>query len=296
MNYNCSLVPTSYSFQHQHLEGITAFSYTPESDCYINILLSEASTAVTYAIDQRPYLLKNGANIIYYLQAGTKVEICSEDICNRLTLILVAPESLHFFHTKYQKNLLRFKDGFATKCDARLRLLFEQLAHISQEDKLYDMRKDLILLEILLHQIETLAVESQTEETIVVKSHYEKILLAKQIIDEDLSKNHNIPELAKMVGTNVQYLKKYFKQYYGKTVMNYITEKKMEHAKELILTGDHLVSDVARLTGYKHATHFTTAFKKHFGFIPNSLKYSFLLYQDATVLTELEQIFNNIPL
>src|SRR5690606_12703252 len=102
MNYNCSLVPTSYSFKHQHLEGITAFSYTPESDCYINILLAAASTAVTYAIDQRPHLFKNCANIIYYLHGGTKVETCSDDICNRLTLILLAPETLHVFHANYQ--------------------------------------------------------------------------------------------------------------------------------------------------------------------------------------------------
>lgn len=72
--------------------------------------------------------------------------------------------------------------------------------------------------------------------------------------------------------------------------MNYITEKKMEHAKELILTGNHRVSDVARMTGYKHSTHFTTAFKKHFGFIPNSLKYSFLLQQGTEIFIELEPI------
>src|SRR5690606_26770613 len=136
-------------------------------------------------------------------------------------------------------------NGFATKNDARLRLLFEQLCQKPEEDMLHKMKSELILLEIILHQIETLAVENENQQVIVIKNHYEKILLAKQIIEEDLSKNHSIPELAKLVGTNVQYLKKYFKLYFGKTVMNYITEKKMEHAKELILTGNHLVSDVA---------------------------------------------------
>ncbi|VTP86630.1 hypothetical protein [Sphingobacterium daejeonense] len=28
--------------------------------------------------------------------------------------------------------------------------------------------------------------------------------------------------------------------------------------------GKYRVSDVARMTGYKHSTHFTTAFKKYF--------------------------------
>ena len=65
----------------------------------------------------------------------------------------------------------------------------------------------------------------------------------------------------------------------------------MEHAKKLILTGDYRISDVARLTGYKHSTHFTTAFKKYFGFIPNSLKYTFLLAQEGVqILTDISHI------
>ena len=72
-------------------------------------------------------------------------------------------------------------------------------------------------------------------------------------------------------------------------MLNYAIEKKMAYAKELILTGNYLVSDVARMTGYKHATHFTTAFKKHFGFIPNSLRYSLLLQPAAAVWVALEQ-------
>lgn len=92
------------------------------------------------------------------------------------------------------------------------------------------------------------------------------------IIEYDLSKNYTISELAKEVGTNEQYIKKYFKQYFGKTVMNYATNIKMEHAKKLILTGEYRIADVARMIGYKHPSHFTTAFKKYFGFTPNSLR------------------------
>ena len=128
---------------------------------------------------------------------------------------------------------------------------------------------------------------------IIQKSHYDKIMLAKKIIDTDLSRNYTIHELAKTVGTNEQYLKKYFKQYFGKTVMSYITEAKMEHAKNLIMTGEYRVSDVARMTGYKHSTHFSSAFKKFFGFIPNSLRYTFLLAQEgAQFITEMEQYIN----
>ncbi|RZF60089.1 helix-turn-helix transcriptional regulator [Sphingobacterium corticibacterium] len=292
MENSCALTVTQYAFQHQYIKGSALFSYKTEQACYINILSHNCSRIVHYTLSHNACILPEGHNVIHYVDAYSTIEIRSEDACNHLVVVLIMPESLHFFHDKYQEESVRFAKGFVTKSDTRFRLLFEQLHSLSETDLLYQMRSELIILEIIFHQIQSLAVENKnTQHVIVMKGHYEKILLAKEIIEEDLSKNHSIPELAKQVGTNVQYLKKYFKQYFGKTVMNYITEKKMEHAKELILTGDHRVSDVARMTGYKHSTHFTTAFKRHFGFIPNSLKYSFLLQQGTDILIELEHIF-----
>ncbi|MGH2622399.1 MAG: helix-turn-helix domain-containing protein, partial [Sphingobacterium sp.] len=112
----------------------------------------------------------------------------------------------------------------------------------------------------------------------IKKNHYEKIQLVKNLIDADFSQNHTIAELAKKAGTNEQYLKKYFKLCFGKTVMNYITQIKMEQAKKLILERNYRIADIAIMIGYKHATHFTNAFKKHFGIIPNSLRYTIVSF------------------
>ncbi len=105
-----------------------------------------------------------------------------------------------------------------------------------------------------------------------LKCHYERVQLAKSIIHQDMSKRITIPELAKIVGTNEQYLKKYFKTYLGKTIANYTTEIKMEYARSLLASGNLLISDVSRMTGYKHATHFTTTFKKYHGYKPTEFK------------------------
>jgi AraC-like DNA-binding protein len=32
------------------------------------------------------------------------------------------------------------------------------------------------------------------------------------------------------------------------------------------------VSEISQKLGYKHATHFTSAFKKHFGYLPTKLR------------------------
>ncbi|MEJ5055379.1 helix-turn-helix transcriptional regulator [Sphingobacterium sp. MYb382] len=287
-------ISAQYNFKHKLVEGAHTLAYNAQEAHYLNIILSDDSDSINYRIDDHQFLLEKGFNTIHYINAGATIDFISPCPSNRCVIIIFSPEHLHFFHEKYHQETDRFLSGYFTRSDQHLRLLFEQICGQTESEDFFKLKRELILLEIILRQAETLVVESENHEVIALKSHYDKIVLAKQIIEDDLSQSHSIPELAKQVGTNVQYLKKYFKQYFGKTVMNYITDKKMEYAKELIMTGQHRISDVAHMTGYKHSTHFTTAFKKHYGFIPNSLKYTFLLQQGATVLSELETIIQQI--
>lgn len=278
---------TSYALNHCFLNGTAPYIFQAKENSYINLLLGADSTDAMYTIGHRSYRLHAGSNIIYYLRKGDTFRIANSDASHEALLIFAPPPCLDQFHTQFQKDRCLVNEGLTTKSDCRLKLLFDQLYRLDKSVSFHTMRATILLLEIILHQIETMVSDAEQGDH-ALKSQYEKIMMAKQIIDSDLSKNHSIAELAKTVGTNVQYLKKYFKLYYGKTVMAYMTEQKMEHAKTLIMTGDHLVSDVATMTGYKHAAHFSTVFKKHFGFIPNALKYSVIAQESATFLSEAE--------
>lgn len=267
-------------------------------DGFLNVLFpaAENSCICPYFFKQQSYVIRGGENIIHPIQKGEILEWKNIYKDNVAVVLFVSHEVLDDFKQKFEDNSERFKNGLSTKSDNRTRLLIDQAVDLLTHDTaLNHLRVQALLIEILVHQIEGLFAENERHEIISDKNIYEKILLAKRLIERDFSKNYSITELAKSIGTNEQYLKTYFKQYFGKTVMNYITEKKMEHAKELILTGDYRVSDVARMTGYKHSTHFTSAFKKYFGFIPNSLKYTFLIANEsAQILSEVGGIINII--
>src|SRR5690606_11097602 len=134
--------------------------------------------------------------------------IYSEDPCTHIVVVLITPESLPFYHDKYQQETERFAEGYMTASDTRFRLLLDQLLELSETDLLYRMRADLLILEMLLYQIHTFAEQNATvPQKVPVKDHYEKVLRVKAIIEGVLTKNHSIPELAKQLGTNVQYLK-----------------------------------------------------------------------------------------
>lgn len=63
-----------------------------------------------------------------------------------------------------------------------------------------------------------------------------------------------------------------FKELLGVTLFTYLTDIRMEKAKELLLDGNSTIREVAEIAGYSYPRHFTTAFKKKFGFSPQELK------------------------
>lgn len=265
---------------------------------FLNVLLlKNANNCICpYFINQNSYVIRGGENVIHPVREGDVFEWKNIYEHNIGIIIFIPDAYLEEFNLKLKQNSSRFKDGLLTASDNRMQLLQSQLLELYQPPSLLNKLKiQSNLIEIIAHQIDGLMVENENQEVIAVKSHYDKIMLAKKMIDKDVSKNFTIAELAKEVGTNEQYLKKYFKAYFGKTVSNYITDRKMTFAKELIVSGEYRVVDVARMTGYKHSTHFTTAFKKHFGFIPNSLRYTYLLAHGATqVLAEIDSFITLI--
>lgn len=94
---------------------------------------------------------------------------------------------------------------------------------------------------------------------------------AKEIILANWQKPCSLIDLAHQVGTNDTYLKRHFKEVFGTTVYGFLQDAKMDMAKKKLLEG-HNVSETAFLMGYKHAGHFTRAFKKYFGLSPNQVR------------------------
>jgi AraC-like DNA-binding protein len=138
------------------------------------------------------------------------------------------------------------------------------------------------VLELLGYQLEQYQEMKTSGQSYTLKSaEVEKMYLVRSIILENLSKHYSLVQLAHQVGTNECYLKDHFKKVFGTTVYAFTQKAKMEKARELILAGGKKISDIAKTTGYKYTSHFTSSFKKHFGVLPNKIKLlMFLFHQE----------------
>lgn len=125
--------------------------------------------------------------------------------------------------------------------------------------------------ELLMLQLEQSEMEPEPlapGESEEVKRMYE----VKALITGDLASHVSIIELAKKVGTNDCYLKKQFKEVFGTTVYGYLHKERMEKARQMLGESNRKISEVAKSIGYKHASHFSLAFKKYFGYLPNKIR------------------------
>ncbi|PVH24222.1 AraC family transcriptional regulator [Sphingobacterium corticibacter] len=228
---------------------------------------ADSKDVFTYRTDDVVHNVSPGQTESVYLESNSQLDITTPNNAVAILLLLCMDAATDLDLNNLMPLCLTDKQiGKTTVHTSYLikKIVAASQSRLPQSRLLYNAQ----IFEILYHQL----TDNLQEETHQLSIHYDKVKLAKSIIHEDLSKKITIPELAKIVGTNEQYLKKYFKVYYGKTIASYTTEVKMEHARILLSSGKHLIVDVSRMTGYKHSTHFTTTFKKYYGFKPIQLK------------------------
>lgn len=260
-------VPFVFQYIGQSWEQVECGTVQLNRRTLLIVCCPENKDVFTYRIDNELHHIPTGQTESRYLESNRQLQIVASNHALAIVLLLcvdaakdldlhnlmpLIPEDKKIVKTTIQTNYL-IKKIVAT---SQSKLPISRLLYNAQ------------IFELLHHQL----MDNLQEETHQLSVHYDKVKLAKSIIHEDLSRKITIPELAKIVGTNEQYLKKYFKVYYGKTIASYTTEVKMEYARMLLAGGKHLIVDVSRMTGYKHSTHFTTTFKKYYGFKPTQLK------------------------
>lgn len=94
----------------------------------------------------------------------------------------------------------------------------------------------------------------------------------KEFIDNNINKEITRKMLEDAVHLNRDYLNRLFKKETGVSLAEYIVEKKMETAKELLVMTDLSVGEVGYWVGYENFSYFSRYFKKITGDSPASYR------------------------
>jgi AraC-like DNA-binding protein len=155
----------------------------------------------------------------------------------------------------------------------KLNVLIEDVLQCSYSGTIKKAFLESKVVEILSYLFTIINEEENTQVNVELSAcDYIKILKVENILKTRFKEKHTLASIVAEVGLNNFKIKKYFKLVFQNTVFNYLTNIRMEYAKQLLLEKDMSICNVSEELGYKNPHHFTVAFKKTFGYLPSKLK------------------------
>lgn len=91
-------------------------------------------------------------------------------------------------------------------------------------------------------------------------------------IEEHLGEKFSLKEVALYVHLNPSYFSVLFKEQMGMTFSEFLTRRRMQQAKRILLTTDLPVGEIAEKIGYQTAKYFIQIFKEYEGITPSKYR------------------------
>ncbi|MBQ7794851.1 MAG: response regulator [Clostridia bacterium] len=124
------------------------------------------------------------------------------------------------------------------------------------------------LISIVQKITSSLGIEQKKEpeyEENIPESRFHEII---SYIDGHYCDNITLQKISEMFYINSGYLSRMFKAETGESYVNYVTNKKMERAKSLLMNKDLSITEIANILSYKDINYFSSLFKKQVGMSP----------------------------
>lgn len=99
-----------------------------------------------------------------------------------------------------------------------------------------------------------------------------KLRLASEYIERNLRNHLTLAEIAAEVDMNPYYFARVFKNAMGQSPHQYILEKRVERAKDLLKTTELSLVEIASQVGIATQSHFTTVFHRATGMTPREFR------------------------
>jgi len=102
--------------------------------------------------------------------------------------------------------------------------------------------------------------------------HEAPVRQVRSLIEAECARPLTIEYLAERVFMSPNYLRTIFKERTGSTVLEYVTQVRLDRASELLRESTMKVNDIAAKVGYENASHFCAVFLKKKGLTPNQYR------------------------
>ncbi len=116
--------------------------------------------------------------------------------------------------------------------------------------------------------------DTNTKPVLVNSLDMQKIIKAKEYLDEHMSDATTLRELARIVCLNEFKLKKGFKEYYNTTIHSYVVDQRLCASCKMLKERNCPISEIAFEVGYQCPSKYIHSFRKKYGVTPGKFRKS----------------------
>jgi AraC family transcriptional regulator len=147
------------------------------------------------------------------------------------------------------------------------------LAEASGREPVGRMYAESLAQTLILHLLKNYTVSGSLEEGAVSGGLPGfKLRRAKEFMGEHLEEDLTLRQVAEAVGFSQFHFARAFRRSTGLTPQQYLTQQRINRAKELLITGDLPLVEVSIQAGFKNQSHFTTLFRKFTALTPKAFR------------------------
>ena len=207
---------------------------------------------MTYYVNDEKYILKENDAIL----------IKPNSIRER-TASIEPVEYVSFNFCLYKDSLINFDTYLKKIISHEIRNIISAFPQNHLSPLFYSKEKLTNLLNYILIEFNNiLCFKSSNQHTIDIIKY----------INEHITEPISLDIISKHIHLTKEYTAHMFKKETNKTITEYINQRKMIIAKELIQSGEMNLNTIAEHLSYKNYNYFSKTFKKYYGIPPKALK------------------------
>lgn len=161
---------------------------------------------------------------------------------------------------------------------SQMQATLHQLLHCPYNGRLGQTYKDALVRLLLVDQLVAFRQDRRAAAVLdakLTRRDVETLHDLKHFLEAHYLEDLSLDKIAREFGLNTFKLKYGFRKLFDTSVMRFVDDARMAHARQLLLDGGHEPFDVAEQIGYTHYANFSAAFKRKFGQSPSQLRAPF---------------------
>ncbi len=221
---------------------------------------------------------QNYSLLLNCVNSGKKIEQLDADANSEIVIVTFHADILKKIYEREfpallqsPKNAVSNQSGGKINNDFLIQKYIEGLLFYFETPAL--VNDDILILK--LKEIIILLSQTQNAETvnIILSQLFSPVTYTfKQIIEANLFSQVSVEDLAQKTNLSVSSFKREFAKLYDGTPANYIKNKRLERASELLLTSDNRITEIAFECGFNDLANFTKSFHNKYNTSPTNFR------------------------